>query len=92
MPKEIVWAKETFWIHRATQETLVELTVNEKSGAYMHFVKDCPYNLNDCNTHGIISDYLKPMMISNKNLDLLFYTNAVYIGKMRDKRITEILA
>jgi len=86
----IIWAKKTFWIHRSTQDVLEEFSVNDKPSAYMSFIKDCPYELTELITHNIISDYLKPMVISHEKVDLLFYPNGIYIGKMRDRKIDEL--
>lgn len=90
----IVWAKKTFWINRSTQEILIEFSLMDRPVNYMGFVKDCHYELFQYTAHGVVSDYIHQMLISNENLDLLFYSdkvhNAIKTAKMRDDKITEI--
>ena len=91
----IVWAKKTFWINRGTQEVLTELSVNDSAGGLLSFIKNCPYYLNDCTTHGIIDDYLKRMPIKNDLVELFFESDKIHkareTAELREKRITELL-
>ena len=94
----IVWAKKSFWIARDSKYVNVypsvlyqEIPTDKPQYSFLYFEKECPYNATIIGDKFFLNDYLKQMVISNENLELLFYTNSEYIGKLRDKKIEEIL-